>query len=69
MSSSASACLIAVKYLLVATTWVLFSDYLLTWVVLEPELQLQLQTFKGMAFVLITTAVLFFTARHQLRGR
>jgi diguanylate cyclase (GGDEF)-like protein/PAS domain S-box-containing protein len=69
MNSTTSAAFITFKYLLLATVWILFSDYLLVLLGLDISTQQTLQTAKGVAFVLATSALLFFSARYQLRKR
>ena len=67
MTSTARAWVVTLSYLLVATLWVLFSDALL--LMLELEDQQRLQTLKGIGFVLVTGALLFFFVRYHLRRR
>mgnify|MGYP003635661237 CR=1 FL=1 len=69
MNSTTSAAFITFKYLLLATVWILFSDYLLVLLGLDISTQQTLQTAKGVAFVVVTATLLFFSARHQLRRR
>ncbi|MEH6492032.1 putative bifunctional diguanylate cyclase/phosphodiesterase [Halopseudomonas sp.] len=69
MNSTASAAFITFKYLILATVWILFSDYLLVGLGLDASTQQALQTSKGVAFVLVTSTLLFFSARYQLSKR
>lgn len=68
-TSTASAGLITFKYVLVATLWIFFSDYLLRLLGVSESTQQWLQTSKGVAFVAVTGALLFFSTRYQLRRR
>ena len=63
VSSSTSATRITFKYVLVATLWIFFTDYVLRLMGLNDSAQQWLQTAKGVAFVVVTGAVLFFSAR------
>lgn len=69
VSSSTSATRITFKYVLVATLWIFFTDYVLRLMGLNDSAQQWLQTAKGVAFVVVTGAVLFFSARFHLRRR
>ncbi|MEH6567329.1 MAG: EAL domain-containing protein [Halopseudomonas sp.] len=69
MSSAKSAGLITLKYLLVASLWVLFSDYLLRLMGLNVATQQWLQSAKGLGFVVVTSLLLFFAIHYQLRRR
>jgi PAS domain S-box-containing protein len=67
-SSTCSALRIAVVYCTVAILWILFSDELVTRLV-PPDMQPAIQTLKGMLFVAVTTGLLFFQLRTELRSR
>ncbi|MEB3734221.1 hypothetical protein ULF88_09195 [Halopseudomonas pachastrellae] len=58
MTANARAWVVTLSYVLVATLWVLFSDGLLLMLALED--QQRLQSLKGVGFVLVTGALLFF---------
>jgi len=67
MTANARAWVVTLSYVLVATLWVLFSDGLLLMLALED--QQRLQSLKGVGFVLVTGALLFFSVRYHLRRR
>lgn len=69
MTPSRSAFRVAVLYSTVAMLWILFSDYLLTALGLEQWTQQWMQTFKGILFVLVTAALVFFSTLRQLSWR
>ncbi|KAA0693955.1 EAL domain-containing protein [Halopseudomonas laoshanensis] len=69
MTSSRSAWHISLIYMVVATLWILFSDKVLLWMGVEVITQQRLQTIKGLVFVVVTGALLFYSTRHHLRGR
>ena len=50
---------ISVTYAIVAGAWIVLSDRLLALLVRDPVLNLQLQTYKGWAFFLVTAILLF----------
>ncbi len=47
-------------YLILASMWILFSDYVLRWFVPDMELYSRLQIYKGWFFVLVTGLLLYF---------
>ncbi|MFA9476901.1 ATP-binding protein [Phycisphaerales bacterium AB-hyl4] len=53
-------------YLVVATTWIIASDWVVDQITDDPVLVKQLQTFKGMCFVLISAGLLLFMAYTRL---
>lgn len=59
MSSKFSALRLVLPYFIFASLWVLFSDRLLLGLVRDPDLLAELQTAKGLVFVLITSLMLF----------
>src|SRR4030095_5878788 len=61
---------IALIYLAVGAVWIFFTDRLLVWLHLDPQLILKLQTAKGWLFV-IGSAVLLYVVlrRYERRGR
>lgn len=61
---------IALIYLAFGAVWIFFTDRLLVWLHLDPHLILQLQTAKGMLFV-VGSAVLLYVVlgRYDRRGR
>lgn len=69
MTSNRSAGHIALLYMVVAILWILFSDNLLLWAGVEAATQQRMQTFKGLLFVSITGALLFYSMRYHLRRR
>ncbi len=69
MTSNRSAWHIALLYMVVATLWILFSDNLLLWVGVDMAAQQRMQTAKGLLFVLVTGALLFYSMRYHLRRR
>ncbi|QEY60655.1 EAL domain-containing protein [Metapseudomonas lalkuanensis] len=67
MRSKFSALKLALPYSVLASLWVLFSDRILLALVNEPERLAELQTAKGLLFVLVTSLLLFALACLQLR--
>lgn len=59
---------IAAIYILFGALWILFSDAALHSLVKDPELESQLQTFKGWFYVLVTGALVFALARQMGRA-
>lgn len=61
-------------YLVVASAWIVFSDWLLTLAVVDPEQIQRLQSYKGLGFVLVTTLLLAWllylhlSERHAIEG-
>lgn len=51
---------ICLWYLFVAGGWILFSDWILAQLVSQNALLTQIQTYKGIFFVLVTSALLYF---------
>jgi light-regulated signal transduction histidine kinase (bacteriophytochrome) len=61
---------IALIYLAFGAVWIFFTDRLLVWLHLDPQLILRLQTAKGWLFVAASAIVLFVAARrYERRGR
>jgi hypothetical protein len=58
--SSKHAIQITVIYLIVSASWIFFSDRLLEIVVSDNQNLMQLQTYKGWLFVLVTSILLFY---------
>ncbi|GEM_PF-754993 len=54
-------------YILVASLWILCSDIVLGWFVLDVDQYMQLQTYKGWLFVLITGSLLFTYLTPRIR--
>lgn len=50
---------ISIGYLLIAGTWIIISDSVLSLIVNNPEVLTNLQTYKGWFFVIVTTILLF----------
>ena len=67
MTSNRSAWHTTLLYTVAATLWILFSDNLLQMLGVDPQVQHRLQTLKGLAFVAVTGAFLFYSTRHHLR--
>ena len=59
---------IALIYVIFGAAWVFFSDRLLVWLDLRPELILRLQTAKGWLFV-IGSAILLYVVLHRYQRR
>ncbi|MBK9710082.1 MAG: PAS domain S-box protein [Kouleothrix sp.] len=57
----------SLRYGLVAGVWILLSDRVLDAVVTNPTAVAQLQTYKGWAFVIVTTLALYVMLRDQLQ--
>ncbi len=57
---------VALTYLIAAGLWILFSDRLIALFFTEPEALLRAQTYKGLAFVLVTGTVLYFDLRTRM---
>ena len=51
---------VTLRYALLAAVWVVLSSLLLAWVVEDPQLQARLEAGKGLAFVVATSALLYF---------
>ncbi len=64
--ATGSAFGIALIYLLVSVLWIVFSDRLLHAVVQEQELLSLIQTYKGLAFVVVSAVLLFVLVRRPL---
>lgn len=64
-SSSKHAIQISAIYLAVSACWIFFSDRLLGSVVSESQLLMQMQTYKGWFFVLVTSILLFYLIRRS----
>lgn len=60
---------VALFYLLFGGLWILLSDRLLAALVTDNSLLLQLQTYKGWAFVAVSALVIFLLLRHELTLR
>ncbi|MDH4560150.1 phosphodiesterase DibA [Pseudomonas sp. BN411] len=67
MRSKFSALKLVLPYTILASLWVLFSDRILLALVNDPEHLAELQTAKGLLFVLVTSVLLFALACLQLR--
>ncbi|HBQ58468.1 MAG TPA: hypothetical protein DD671_02285, partial [Balneolaceae bacterium] len=51
---------ITLFYLIFATLWILLSDQFLIWITNDPQLISQYQTLKGIFYVIMTGAFLFY---------
>ena len=61
---------IALIYVAFGVVWIFFSDRVLVWLHLDPQLMLRAQTAKGWLFVLGSAVVLYVAARrYERRGR
>lgn len=61
---------IAIVYFIMSIIWILFSDYLLLELANDnPVLFGELQTFKGIAFVCVSTVVLFSVIYHRVKNQ
>ncbi len=69
MRAPHAALRIALLYLLFATLWIALSDRVLMWFASDPSLLTRLQTSKGLAFVAITTLLLYLALRHEFAVR
>ncbi|MBC8011910.1 MAG: PAS domain S-box protein [Burkholderiales bacterium] len=54
---------IAATYALIATLWIFFSDRVLGWLVSDPESLMRWSVYKGVAFVGVTSVLLFLLMR------
>lgn len=54
-------------YLALGLAWIFFSDRILGWIVSDPQLLTQIQTVKGMAYVLSSSLLLLFLTRSEFR--
>ncbi|MDP6523876.1 MAG: sigma 54-interacting transcriptional regulator [Kiritimatiellia bacterium] len=63
LSSLGSAGRITLAYALVAALWILFSDTLVEWFAGSQQFATQIQTLKGLAFVLVTASLLHMLIR------
>jgi signal transduction histidine kinase len=63
MTGLSSAIQISGLYLLLATAWILCSDYVLSLLATEVDTAVELGKLKGLAFVVVTSAGLFFLVR------
>jgi PAS domain S-box-containing protein len=57
----------AVLYLVIGGLWILLSDRILAWIVLDPARYARLQTLKGWLFVLVTAAIAYVVVRSRLQ--
>src|ERR1044072_730937 len=61
---------IALIYLAFGAVWIFFTDRLLVWLHLDPQLILRVQTVKGWLFVIGSAVLLFVAARrYEKRGK
>ncbi|MGA2613939.1 MAG: PAS domain S-box protein [Spirochaetia bacterium] len=58
---------VTITYAILASLWIVLSDRTLALFVMPAQLNLNFQTYKGLAFVLVTALLLFMTLRNQLR--
>ncbi|MDV2989466.1 MAG: PAS domain S-box protein [Dehalogenimonas sp.] len=63
---SLSPLTITLIYLVVSVIWIVFSDRFVAMIVSDPGSIASLQTFKGLGFVVITAALLFFLIRSSM---
>ena len=57
---------IALTYFIFSALWIFFSDRLLGMLVADTQRMIQLQTYKGWSFVLVTTLLIYFLLRREL---
>lgn len=67
MGDQKAALKIAGIYLLFSVCWILFSDQILNFFVINSVILTKIQTIKGGAFVLITSALIFFYCKKRCR--
>ncbi|MFV0437656.1 MAG: ATP-binding protein [Desulfopila sp.] len=53
-------------YGIVSVLWILFSDQLLLWLVVDPQLMTRIQMMKGWIFVLVTSLVIYVLLRREI---
>lgn len=58
---------VVVYYLVFGTLWIIFSDYLINGLLQTPDAITVAQTWKGLAFVLLTAIFLFFLTQRNFR--
>ena len=66
-TAKASPLQVVVPYLIVSILWIYFSDKVVSALVTEIVLLSKIQTFKGIAFVLINGVLLYFLSRNNIR--
>jgi PAS domain S-box-containing protein len=64
--SASVALRICLLYTLAAGAWIVLSDFLVSWFVEDVERLSQLQSLKGVAFVLVTAAILYVLVERQV---
>lgn len=69
MRTPRAALRISLLYLLFAALWIALSDRVLMLFASDPSLLTRLQTYKGLAFVGITTLLLYLVLRHEFAVR
>ena len=57
---------VAGVYALFGALWIIFSDTILAYLITDPEVLTHFQTYKGVAYVLCTAALVFLMARRVL---
>ena len=65
---SRSALRIVLYYLVFGITWIAVSDRVLEQLVPDPHRLSTLQTYKGWAFVFVSSLLIYFTIQHGLRA-
>ncbi|MGE5672296.1 MAG: EAL domain-containing protein [Mycobacterium leprae] len=68
-SASSTAAGIAFLYLIIGVVWVFYSDGLVASVLHDPQVLTKAQSYKGWAFVVISSLLLFGLLRKILKGR
>ena len=58
---------VVTAYLVVAVLWILVTDQLISWFVQDPVWLTRLQSYKGAAFVIVTSVLLYVLLRHEVR--
>ncbi|MDK2831986.1 MAG: hypothetical protein PWQ75_1738 [Methanolobus sp.] len=58
---------VALFYIFMATLWILGSDTVLSWIVTDPDMYMQFQTYKGMFFVIATGFLIFLYLNPKIK--
>jgi len=59
---------ITLNYLIIGFLWILFSDELLDLIAVDHVLIIKFQTYKGVFFILVTSAFLYFFVRNHMKS-
>ena len=66
ISLKKTALRVAIIYLLAGGAWIVFSDAAVGWFISDPEPLTRMQTYKGVAFVLVTALLLYLVLHYRL---